>query len=81
MDTIITAGLMPGYLVEGVKASEPRLPEAEADLEMCWIVLRCSSCPGFPPSVNVQAYIKMFLLNELASPVGNATGIRVEKDT
>lgn len=67
--------------MEGVRASEARLPVAEADLEMRWMVLRCSPCPGFPPSVSVQAYIKMFLLSELASPVGNATGIRVEKDT
>lgn len=48
---------------------------------MRWIILPCSPWPGFPPSAKVQAYIKMFLLSELASPVGNATGMRVEKDT
>jgi hypothetical protein len=29
----------------------------------------------------IQAYIMIFLLRELASPDGNATGIREEKET
>lgn len=78
----MTAGLMPGReLEERASAGEPRPAEAEAEWETRWTNLPCSPAPALPPSVKVQAYIRMFLLSELASPVGNATGIRDEKDT
>lgn len=78
----MTAGLMPGLgLEDRARAGEPRPVKAEAEWETCWITLPCSPVPAAPPSVKVQAYIRMFLLSELASPVGNATGIRDEKDT
>lgn len=68
-------------LGEGARAGEPRLAEAEAERETRWTALPGSPAPALSPSVKVQAYIRMFLLSELASPVGNATGIREEKDT
>lgn len=70
---------MPGRgLGEGDKAAEPRPAEADTEWET---ILPCSPVPLLSPSVKVQAYIRMFLLSELASPVGKATGIREEKDT
>lgn len=78
----MTAGLMPGCeLEEGARAGEPSPAEAEAERERRWTILPCSPAPALPTSVKVHAYIRMFLLSELASPVGNATGIREEKDT
>lgn len=78
----MTAGLMPGQgLGEGARAGEPRPAETEAEWETRWTILPCSPAPALSPSAKVQAYIRMFLLSELASPVGNATGIRDEKDT
>lgn len=78
----MTAGLMPGReFAEEASAGEPRPAEAEPEWETCWTSLPWSAAPALPPSVRVQAYIRMFLLRELASPVGNATGIRDEKDT
>lgn len=63
------------------RAGEPNQAEAEAEWETRWTSLPCSPAPALPPSAKVQAYISMFLLRELASPVGNATGIRDEKET
>ena len=78
----MTAGLIPGRdLGEGARVGEPRLAEAEAEWETRWTITPCSPAPALSPSVKVQAYIRMFLLSELASPVGNATGIREEKET
>ncbi len=78
----MTAGLMPGRgLREAARAGEPKPADAEAEWETRWTILPCSLALAFSPSVKVQAYIRMFLLSELASPVGNATGIREEKDT
>lgn len=78
----MTAGLMPvRRLGEEVRRGEPRPAEAEAEWEKRWTILPCSPASAPSPSVKVQAYIRMFLLSELASPVGNATGIREEKDT
>lgn len=64
-----------------VTAAELRPAEAEAEWDTCWTILPCLPTPALTPSVKVQAYMRMFLLSELASPVGNATGIREEKDT
>lgn len=81
-ETIMTAGLMPGRgLGEEARAGEPRPAESEAERDTRASILPCSPEPVLSPSVRVQAYIKMFLLSELASPVGKATGIREEKDT
>lgn len=78
----MTAGLIPGRgLGEGAKVGEPNSAKAEAEWETRWTILPWSPDPVLSPSVKVQAYIRMFLLNELASPVGNATGIREENDT
>lgn len=70
---------MPGQgLCLGVRAGEPRPPEADTE----WLRRGLRSCsPPLSAVLSVQAYIRMFLLRELASPVGNATGIRDEKDT
>jgi hypothetical protein len=76
----MTAGPIPGPGArKGPRVGESRA--AEAEWEMCRGLL-----PGSPrlmqsPSGRVQEYIRMFLLSELASPVGKATGIREEKDT
>lgn len=73
---------MPGReFAEGASAGEPRPAEAEPERETRWTNLPWSTAPALPPSVKVQAYIRMFLLSELASPVGKATGMRDEKDT
>lgn len=78
----MTAGLMPGRsLGDGDTAAEPRLAVMEAERETRWTIRPCSPVPALSPSVRVQAYIRMFLLKEFASPVGNATGMREEKDT
>ncbi|MEQ2194360.1 hypothetical protein XENOCAPTIV_028000, partial [Xenoophorus captivus] len=81
-ETIMTAGLMPGRSFgEGETAVEPRPVDTEAERDIRWTILPCSPVPALSPSVKVQAYIRMFLLRELASPVGNATGMREEKET
>lgn len=78
----MTAGLMPGRgLREAIRAGEPRPADAEAERETRWTILSCSLALALSPSVKVHAYIRMFLLSEFASPVGNATGMREEKDT
>lgn len=78
----MTAGLMPGRsLGKGETAEEPRQAETEAERETRWTILPWSPVAALSTSVSVQAYIKMFLLSEFASPVGNATGMREEKDT
>lgn len=78
----MTAGLIPGRGIrEEASVGEPRPAETEAEREICWTILPCSPALAPSPSDKVQAYIRMFLLSELASPVGNATGIREEKDT
>lgn len=78
----MTAGLMPGRsLGEGETAGDPRQAETEAERETRWTILPCSPVPTLSLSVKVQAYIRMFLLKELASPAGKATGMREEKDT
>jgi len=78
----MTAGLMPGRsLGKGDTEDEPRPAETEAERERRWTILPCSPVPALSLSVKVQAYIRMFLLRELASPVGKATGMREEKDT
>jgi len=71
LETIITAGPTPG---RGFR-------EAASDGETRRSALPCSPALALSPSLRVQAYIRMFLLRELASPVGNATGMREEKDT
>lgn len=81
LETIMTAGLVPRLGEEEAKAGKPRPAEAEAEWATCWPILPCSPALKLSLSVKVQAYIRMFLLRELASPVGNATGIREEKDT
>lgn len=78
----MTAGLIPRRgLGEGTKAGEPNPAKAEAEWQTRWTTVPGSPAPVLSPSAKVQAYIRMFLLSELASPVGNATGIREEKDT
>lgn len=73
---------MPGRgLGEEARVGDPSPAEAEAERDIRWTILPWSPAPELSPSDRVQAYIRMFLLNELASPVGNATGIREEKDT
>lgn len=70
----MTAGLIPRRgLGEETSAGEPRPAEAEAEWETRWTILPWSPALVLSPSVKVKAYIRMFLLSELASPVGNAT--------
>lgn len=77
----MTAGPMPGaWPRERLRAEEPSPAEAERGKRRA--LPTCSS-PALEISTleKEQAYIRMFLLRELASPVGNATGIRDENDT
>ena len=78
----MTAGPVPGPEArKGPMLGESRAAEAEAEWEMCRGLLPGSARLLLSPSGRVQEYIRMFLLSELASPVGKATGIREEKDT